>query len=353
MMPGELMAAEIAEQPAVLAASLAAGRGDAERIAGELRARWGEIDFIMIAARGTSDNAARYAQYLFGAMNRLPVALATPSLFTLYNTPPVLRQALTIGISQSGASPDIVAVIAEARRQGAPTLAITNEPDSPLGQAAEFVLPIRAGAERSVAATKTYSAQLLALAMLAATLASPETAAQRWAELAAVPAAVAATVALADEIAVRAERYRYLDRLITGGRGYVYGTAFELALKLKETCYLLAEPYSPPDFLHGPVAIVDDGFPALLVAPSGATFAGMLDFARTLRERGAELLIVSDRDEALALADTPLRLPPGVPEWLVPLPAVVPGQLLALSLARVKGYDPDQPRGLSKVTLTR
>ena len=352
-MPGELMAQEIAAQPATLANSLAAGRADAERIAAELRGRWGEIAFVLIAARGTSDNAARYAQYLFGAANRLPVALATPSLFTLYETPPDLRRALAIGISQSGASPDIVATIAEARRQGAPTLAITNEPDSPLGQAAEFVLPIRAGAERSVAATKTYSAQLLALAMLAAALASGDGAARRWAELAAVPEAVGATVALADEIAARTERYRYLDRLVTGGRGYCYGTAFEIALKLKETCYLLAEPYSPPDFLHGPVAIVDDGFPALLVAPSGATFDGMLDFARTLRGRGAELLIVSDRDEALELADTPLRLPARVPEWLAPLPAVVPGQLLALSLARVKGYDPDQPRGLSKVTLTR
>jgi glucosamine--fructose-6-phosphate aminotransferase (isomerizing) len=281
------------------------------------------------------------------------VALATPSLFTLYGAPPDLRRALTIGISQSGASPDIVAVLEAARQQGAPTLAITNVPDSPLGQAAEFVLPIRAGTERSVAATKTYSTELLALAMLSTALCEDAEVTRRWEELAAVPAAVAATVGLADEIARRAERYRYLDRLVTGGRGYCYGTAFELALKLKETCYLLAEPYSPPDFLHGPVAIVDDGFPALLVAPSGATFADMLAFAQTLSERGAELLVISDRDEALALADTPLRLPPDVPEWLAPIPAIVPGQLLALSLARVKGLDPDRPRGLSKVTLTR
>lgn len=352
-MAGELLASEIAEQPTVLAGLLGAERARAEEIAARLRARWGEIAFVQIAARGTSDNAARYAQYLFGVANRLPVALATPSLYTLYDAPPDLRRSLTIGISQSGESPDIVAVLAAARKQGAPTLAITNVPDSPLGQAAEFVLPIHAGAERSVAATKTYSAQLLALAMLSAALDDSPGAARRWEELAAVPAAVATTVGLADEIARRAERYRYLDRLVTGGRGFCYGTAFELALKLKETSYLLAEPYSPPDFLHGPVAIVDDGFPALLVAPSGATFADMLAFARTLRERGAELLIISDRDEALTLADTPLRLPPGVPEWLAPIPAIVPGQLLALSLARVKGHDPDRPRGLSKVTLTR
>src|SRR3954454_18431689 len=233
-MPGEFLASEIAEQPEALAGLLEEERARVEEIAARLHARRDEIAFVLLAARGTSDNAARYAQYLFGAANRLPVALATPSLFTLYGTPPDLRRSLAIGISQSGASPDIVAVLEAARRQGAPTLAITNVPDSPLGQAAEFVLPIRAGTERSVAATKTYSTELLALAMLSTALCEGPTATQRWEELAAVPAAVAVTVGLADEIARRAERYRYLDRLVTGGRGYCYGTAFELALKLKE-----------------------------------------------------------------------------------------------------------------------
>jgi len=307
---GELMASEIAEQPAIVAGLLRAERDHVQEIAAALRARWEEIAFVSIAARGTSDNAARYAQYLFGALTGRAVALATPALFTLYETPPDLRRALTIGISQSGASPDIVAVLTEARRQGAPTLAITNDPDSPLAGAAEFVLPIHAGIERSVAATKTY--------------------------MAAIAPTIAATTRLDAAIARGAERYRDIGQLVTGGRGYCYGTAFEAALKLKETCYLLAEPYSPPDFIHGPVAIIEPGYPALLIAPSGATFADMLAFAGILRERGADLLIVSDRDEILALADTPL-----------------PGQLLALSLARLRGYDPDRPRGLSKVTLTR
>jgi glucosamine--fructose-6-phosphate aminotransferase (isomerizing) len=167
-MPGDHLAREIAEQPAVLAGLLAAERGRAEEIAAALRTR--EIAFVTIAARGTSDNAARYAQYLFGARNHLPVALATPALFTLYGAPPDLRRGLVVGVSQSGESPDILAVLAEGRRQGAPTLALTNFPDSPLGRAAEFVLPLRAGPERSVAATKTYTAQLLALAMLSAAL---------------------------------------------------------------------------------------------------------------------------------------------------------------------------------------
>ncbi len=351
-MAGELMASEIAEQPAIVAGLLRAERDHVQEIAAALRARWEEIAFVSIAARGTSDNAARYAQYLFGALTGRAVALATPALFTLYETPPDLRRALTIGISQSGASPDIVAVLTEARRQGAPTLAITNDPDSPLAQAAEFVLPIHAGIEHSVAATKTYMAQLLVLAMLAVALSAGDPA-RRWEELAAIAPTIAATTRLDAAIARGAERYRDIGQLVTGGRGYCYGTAFEAALKLKETCYLLAEPYSPPDFIHGPVAIIEPGYPALLIAPSGATFADMLAFAGILRERGADLLIVSDRDEILALADTPLRLPAGIPEWLSPLPAIVPGQLLALSLARLRGYDPDRPRGLSKVTLTR
>lgn len=347
-MVGEHLAREIHEQPAVLAALLDAERSRAETIAAALRNRPG-LAFVLIAARGTSDNAARYAQYLFGVANRLPVALATPSLFTLYGAPPDLRRALVIGISQSGESPDILAPVEEGRRQGAATLALTNVPDSPLARAAEFVLPLHAGVERSVAATKTYTAQLLALAMLSAALRGDD---QGWRELALTPEAVAAALTLDGEIRQRAERYRYLDRLITSGRGYCYGTAFELALKLKETSYLLAEPYSPPDFLHGPVAIVEAGFPALLVAPTGATFADMLAFARTLAERGAELIAISDQPELLALARTPLRLPHPLPEWLAPLAAIVPGQLLALHLARAKGLDPDRPRGLSKVTRT-
>ncbi len=352
-MAGEHLAREVAEQPAVLAGLLEAERERALAIAAALRAR--DFAFVLIAARGTSDNAARYAQYLFGARNRLPVALATPSLFTLYDAPPDLRRALVIGISQSGESPDILAPLAAGRRQGAATLAITNFPDSPLAQGAEFVLPLHAGVERSVAATKTYTAQLLALAMLSAALGDPGggTDEGAWRELAAAARAVEGALGLDGEIAARAERYRYVDRLVTGGRGYCYGTAFEAALKLKETSYLLAEPYSPPDFLHGPVAIVDEGFPALLIAPGGAAFADMLAFARTLHERGAELIAISDRDELLALARTPLRLPVAPPEWLAPLTAIVPAQLLALHLARTKGHDPDRPRGLSKVTRTR
>ena len=345
--PGTHLEREIGEQPAALERLLVTGRREADRIASALRAR--PIDFVTIAARGTSDNAARYAQYLFGANAGLVVALAAPSLFTVYCQAPRLGRSLVIGVSQSGESPDVVAVVAEGHAQGAPTLAITNSPGSPLALAADYVLDLGVGPERSVAATKTYTAELMALAMLSAAIGDS---ADHWEQLAAAPAAVAAAVGLSADVAARAERYRYADRLVTCGRGFCYGTAFELALKLKETCYVMAEPYSPPDFLHGPVAIVHAGFPVLLVAPGGAAYPDLLALAQTLAGRGAELVAISDRAELLALARTPLRLPVSLPEWLAPIAAIVPGQLLALHLARAMGLDPDHPRGLSKVTRT-
>ena len=222
--------------------------------------------FVVIAARGSSDNAARYAQYLFGAHNRLPVCLATPSLFTFYDAAPSLAGALVIGVSQSGQSPDIVAVVESGRRQGALTLAITNRPGSPLGLAAEHTLPLLAGEERAVAATKTYTAQLCALAMLSAAV---EGASLRWAELDRVPGLVEQAIALNAAVDEKVARYRYAEHFVVVGRGFNYATAFEVALKMKETSYLVAEPYSPADLLHGPVAMIDRGFPVLLVAPSG------------------------------------------------------------------------------------
>jgi glucosamine--fructose-6-phosphate aminotransferase (isomerizing) len=228
-----------------------------------------------------------------------------------------------------------------------PTLAITNEPDSPLGRAADDIIALHAGTERSVAATKTYTAQLLALALLATALASD---AERQKAIEVLPAAVEKTLALADAIRVTAERYRYMNDCVVIGRGYNYATAFEIALKLKELTYVLAEPYSPADFVHGPIAIVENGFPVLIVAPSGQVFDDVCRLARDLRERGAELIVISERAEALDLAQTPLRLPFPVDEWLSPVTSVVPGQLLAYSLTLAKGYDPDHPRGLRKVT---
>jgi glucosamine--fructose-6-phosphate aminotransferase (isomerizing) len=340
------LAREIAEQPQVLAALWEQEQAGIEGIARAIR-EYGPR-YVVIAARGTSDNAARYGQYLFGAHNRLSVALATPSLFTLYQSPPRLEGALVLGISQSGQSPDIVAVLDEARRQGALTLAVTNDPASPLAGAATHLLPLHAGQETSLAATKTYTAQLYALALLSARLAQDE---ERTRQAVALPQVVARVL---DEsrATAHAERYRFMTACVVIGRGYNYATAFELALKMKELTYVLAEPYSPADFLHGPVAMVEHGFPVITFALSGAIAGEMRAFLAQVRAREAELVVISDQADALALAHTPLPIPAGVPEWLSPIVAIVPGQLFALGLTLAKGYDPDHPRGLRKVTRT-
>jgi len=339
---------EIREQPRVLERLLRDGREAAEQAAAAIR-RFGP-EWVLIAGRGSSDNAARYAQYLLGAHNKLGVALAVPSLFTLYDSPPRLSRALTIGISQSGQSPDIVSVLREARAQGGFTLALSNEPESPLSQAAASTLPLLAGRELAVAATKTYTAQLFALAMLSAAL---EGNAERWAALARVPAWLDRAIEQNRELGRAVAELQGARQLIVLGRGFNYSTAFEVALKLKETSYLLAEPYSVADLLHGPVAMIDGGFPIILIAPSGRSLVDVPDLLALLEARGARVLAISDDPELLARAPLQLALPSGVPEWLSPIVSVVPGQLFAGALAHRLGHDPDRPRGLSKVTLTR
>jgi len=332
----------------VLAALLEREESSARRIAAALRRH--AIQYVVIAARGTSDNAARYGQYLLGAHNRLPVGLATPALYSVYGQPPRLSGALVIGISQSGQSPDIVAVLAEARRQGVPTLAITNDAGSPLAAEADDLIRLHAGEERAVAATKTYTAQLAALALLSCALGDD---ADRLDDLRRMPEAVQQVLAREGSIAPAVERYRYLSACTVLGRGYNYATAFEIALKLKELCQLIVEPYSSADFMHGPVAIVGSGFPAMLVAPSGRMFDTMRAFSLELKARGAELLVISDRADLLEEAVTALPIPVGVPEWLSPLTAVVCGQIFAHHLTLARRYDPDRPAGLQKVTVTR
>jgi glucosamine--fructose-6-phosphate aminotransferase (isomerizing) len=339
---------EIFEQPERLASLLASQRDAVHEIARVIQAQG--VQYVFLAARGTSDNAGRYANYLRGAQKGLPIALATPSLFTYYQHPPRLKGALVVGISQSGKSPDIVSVLSEGRRQGCLTLAITNAPDSPLAQAADLHLDIQAGPERAVAATKTYSAELMALAMLSAALADSHT---LWEELARVPDWAEQALRLDDELARMAQRYRYMRQCVVLGRGYNYATAFEWALKLKELTYTIAEPYSSADFLHGPIAMIEAGFPVMAVAPRGAVYASMLEVLTRLHgEQGAELVIISDAAEALALAQSPVPLPPEVPEWLSPLISILPAQLFTFHLTQVKGLDTERPRSITKVTET-
>lgn len=340
---------EIMEQPQRLAAVLEKQRAEVERVARAIQAR--DVQYIFLAARGTSDNAGRYANYLLGGHNHLAVALATPSLFTYYKTPPNLSGALVIGISQSGQSPDIVSVLNEGQRQGCLTLAITNEPDSPLAKAADFVLNIMAGPELATAATKTYTNELMTLAMLSAALNCEE---DCWGQLSQLPAWAAETLKLDSLVAQAAQRYRYMQQCVVIGRGYNYSTAFEWALKLKELTYTIAEPYSSADFLHGPIAMVGGGFPVLAIAPHGAVSDSVLQLLTHLKqELKAELVVISDRAEALALAQSAFRLPSGIPEWLTPVISILPAQLFAYHLTLVKGFEPDHPRLIHKVTETR
>ena len=339
---------EIREQPEVLGRLVTVGRSEVEAAAQVIRSR--APQFALFTARGSSDNAARYAVYLLGAHNRLVVALGAPALLTLYGAPPRVDGALVVGISQSGQAPDVGAVLRDARQQGALTLAISNDRGSPLAGAAELSLSIDAGEERAVAASKTYTGQLTLLAMLSAALAEDEA---RWQELASLPAAVAAAVAAAEPARRGAVLLTGASRIAVLSRGFNHATAHEIALKLTETCYVAAEPFSWADFMHGPIAVVEPGFPVVVVAPSGRASEDAPEVLDRLRERGATLVVASDRADLLASADVALPLPTGVPEWLSPISAVVAGQLLALALAQARGLDPDHPRGLHKVTLTR
>ena len=340
---------EIHEQPARLANLLSTQRKKIETIAQAIRTR--DPQFVFLAARGTSDNAGRYANYLWGAKNSLPIALATPSLFTYYQQPPKIQNALVVGISQSGQSPDIVSVLENGKKQGNLTLAITNEPNSPLAKNADFILDIQAGDEKAVAATKTYTSQLMTIAMLSAALSGEKA---RWDELAQIAEWADTALKQDRKIAQAAQRYRYMQQCVVLGRGYNYATAFEWALKLKELTYVAAEPYSSADFKHGPVAIVESGFPVFAISPKGKVFDSMQNMLKHLKnDLRAELVLISNSLAALELAEISIPIPENVPEWLTPLISIIPAQLFAYHLTLAKGYNPEEPRTIQKVTETR
>jgi glucosamine--fructose-6-phosphate aminotransferase (isomerizing) len=275
---------------------------------------------------------------------------ATPSLYTIYEQPPRLEGAIVIGISQSGASPDIISVLAEARRQGRPTIALTNDAASPLAQQADAVLPLEAGHERAVAATKTYLNSVGAVALLFATISEDELALD---ELKSMPEVLERQIALSLESFPSLDGYRDAVGATVVARGVNYGTAYEIALKIRELSGLVVEAYSPADLLHGPIAAIQPGWPVVVVAPTGPARPSVEEVVVPLKERGARVLAVSDVAAVLRRADTRLPLVPRVPEWLSPLTAVIPGQVAGMRLAQLRGLDIDSPRGLAKVTLTR
>jgi glutamine---fructose-6-phosphate transaminase (isomerizing) len=344
---------EILEQPAAARRFLASQSAAVDAIADAIRGR--EIDHVVIAARGTSDHAAIYAQYVLGVRHGLTVGLATPSVVSVYGADPRLACSLVLAISQSGASPDIVAVVDAARNQGAPTVALTNDPASPLADRADWTLDLSAGPELAIAATKTYTASLLAVAALSAALMSdPAARAADQAAVATIPAALDAMLALEPEMARIALAQAPADRLLVIARGFEYATAREWAIKIKELAHVFADPYSAADFQHGPVALVEPGVPVLAIVRDGPTANGLTEQLAGLRvDLDAQLTVVSDVPDALALATWPVAVEPAPAEWLAPIATIVAGQLHAMHLTIARGLDPDAPRNIHKVTRTR
>ena len=337
---------EIGQQPDI-AARLLAGSGPALDSIARAFAQSRPEGFV-IAARGSSDHAADYARYLFGRRHRALVSLAAPSLFTRYGSPPRLEGQWVIGISQSGAAPDVIAVIAEAARQGVFTVAITNDADSPLARASQVVLPLLAGRELSVPASKTYVASLLVLALMSSAI-DPDK--EFAGALAAVPDALRGALR-AEALVARIAGVLDGPRAVVLGRGFNLCTAEEVALKLTETSYVLARAWSVADFVHGPIAVVEPDFPVLLVGAGGAVAIDVEGIAERLADTSCRVIGLFDGANASLDDAAVVRIDSGLPEELTPLTLVVLGQLLANQVAAVRGVDPDAPRALRKVTRT-
>jgi len=342
------MLEEIRQQPSVLARTLSAEARHIEKFKRVMAGRRPKL--IVLAARGTSDNAAQFGRYLLEITTGIPVSLAAPSIYTLYNVAVDFRDALVIGISQSGESTDTNLVLQQARAQGALTIGITNEASSAMASLAEEVFLVRARREKSVAATKTYTGQVLVLYLLAHALGANIA----LDDLRRLPDWAESALSLEKSISALSERYRFMEQAVVVGRGLNYANAFEFALKLMETCYVVAERFSSADFLHGPIAMVEPSFPVFLFAPSGVTAPSMREMLDKLRGLKAETVVISDaaNREIGDAATRSIRLPKKLRELYTPIPYIIPAQLFAACLAAQKGLDPDRPRTLTKVTRT-
>ncbi|MEI7692012.1 MAG: SIS domain-containing protein [Actinomycetes bacterium] len=340
---GQLMAAEIEEQPLALSRLLDRGLEPIRAIADQIR----EFDpqMVLLCGRGTSDHAALYFKYLLEIKQQIPVGLVSPSTLTSYNAQPKLARVLWVTVSQSGGSPDLVDATAAARSCGALTVAVSNASDSPLAAVAELNVEIMAGPEKAVAATKSYTSQLLALYLLADAWAGGD-------------ASVATTLPLFAQQVIDAKggariasRYRFVEKIVITARGYAYPTAREGALKLIETCYLSAHPFSSADLMHGPLAMIDHSHPVIAIAPEGIGGELIQPVLDRLADQDADIVVIGSSAHASGAADL-IELPVGIPEEISPIVQIIPLQQLAQVMAVARGYDPDAPRGLLKVTET-
>ena len=338
------MLEEIAKQPSVLERTMDAEAAKYKRLGAFLRNK--DIDLVVIVARGSSDNASLFGRYLIEITAGIPVSLSAPSVYTLYNAKLNLSRALVIGVSQSGEGDDINMVLESAQASGAYILGITNEADSTMSKIADETLLIHAGRERSVAATKTYTGQMLHFYMLANALAENQLEIER------IPEYVSRALELLPQIKDLVQRYVFMENCVVVGRGMNYGNSYELALKLMETCYVVAERFSSADFFHGPLAIVERRFPVVMFAPEGVTQKSSIELLERLHELNADCLAITNNTQIAKMSPNSLFLPPEIDEYLSPIPFIVPAQLFAALLSEAKGLDPDAPRSLSKVTKT-
>ncbi|MBO8192611.1 SIS domain-containing protein [Streptomyces oryzae] len=347
--PGTIMSGEMAEQPAVLRRILDEGVPAIREVAARIAAR--NPRFVLLTARGTSDNAALYAKYLLEIQLGKPCGLTSMSTTTAYGAQPDLTDCLVITISQSGGSPDLVASTKAAREAGAITLAVTNNADSPLAQVSEFHIDVLAGPEKALPATKTYTAELLALYLFVDGLRGGAGNGTQAAK--ALPELAEAVLARRSEVKALAARYRFAERMVLTSRGYGYPTAKEAALKLMETSYIPALSYSGADLLHGPLAMVDNISPVIAVVADGKGGEALQPVLERLRDRGADLVVIG-RQEEVDRASAGFALPTdGLLEELQPIVQILPLQMLAYEVTMARGQDPDAPRSLAKVTETR
>src|SRR5215813_9118960 len=340
------MLQEIAEQPAALRKTIAEERDKIQGLGRSIGQR--NIDLIVMVARGSSDNAALFGRYLLEITTGIPVSLSAPSVHTLYQAKLNLQHALVIGVSQSGEGEDINHVLEGARASGAFTIGITNEAESSMVKLVDETLVMHGGHERSVAATKTFTGQMLLFYMLAAELGTS----QRTIVYEKIPEFAARALEQKPAVAELVQRYVFMENCVVVGRGLAYANAYEFALKLMETCYVVAERFSSADFLHGPLAMVERHFPVILFAPPGVMLPGVKSLIERLRELHADTLAITSDLEALRMCTRSIVMPREIDEFLAPIPYIVPGQLFAALLAEAKGLDPDSPRSLSKVTRT-
>jgi glucosamine--fructose-6-phosphate aminotransferase (isomerizing) len=339
---------EIFEQPLALKRCHEKNRTALDEVAGVIRA--GQIGQVVIAARGTSDHAAVYGKYVLEMLTGLPVSLAASSVFTMYGKSLKLKNALVVGISQSGEAADALEVLKGANAGGAVTVGITNFPDSPIAKEARYHLGCEAGLERSVAATKTFTAQLYLLARLAALLAEDKA---LLCELETVPERISHALEAARAIEGSVARYRFMHECFVLARGVNYAVSLEAALKIQETTYVRAKAFATSDFQHGPIAMLERDIPVMLFAPEGPSFAEMSGMLARIRAEGMETIVVSNNRGALEAGTCGFAIPQTDNDIISPFFNVAVAQMFACKLALAKGLDPDSPRGLHKVTITK